>query len=125
MSNNIKETYHVVSTNFDESIVITFDLVVDLSESELHELNNFWAFAEDRLSAAEGDIKQVVCHLHAAQLRYGFIHDSVHDDRTANEYLSEQEGFYLTPKVVIQDFNGEFDDSTETKYKIAETQDDQ
>ena len=127
MSSNIKETYKVVSTNFDESIVVTFDLVVDLSESELHEFNDFWAFSKQRLSNANGDIKQVFCHLYARQLLHGFMNNDVfsNNDHNANSYIESLEGFIPQHKVAIKNFYAEFDDSTETKYKIAETQNDQ
>lgn len=123
---NTKETYKVVSTNFDESIIVTFDLVVDLSESELHEFNDFWAFSKQRLSNANGDIKQVFCHLYARQLVCGVIaNDVFNNDPSANSYITQLEGFYPEHKVAIQNFYSEFDTSTKTRYEVKETQDDQ
>lgn len=46
---NTKETYKVVSTNFDESITIEFDLTVDIPEAYFHEFNKFWTVAGARL----------------------------------------------------------------------------
>lgn len=122
---NTKETYKVKSANFDDSVVIEFDLVVDIPEAYFHEFNNFWAFSDTRLSAAKNDIKQVFCDLYAAQLIRGFIYDSVHDDNSANSYIERTEGFLLSSEVTIKNFYCDFDTSTETKYKIVETQDEQ
>lgn len=117
---NTKETYKVKSANFDESVVIEFDLVVDIPEASFHEFNNFWAFSDIRLSAAKNDIKQVFCDLYAAQLIRGFIYDSVHNDNSANSYIERQEGFYPSSEVTIKNFYCDFDTSTETKYQIVE-----
>ena len=122
---NTKETYKVVSTNFDESIEVTFDLGVDIPEAYFHEFNKFWTGAGDRLMQANHDIKQVFCELYVAQLLYGHIHDSVCNDITANSYIERQEGFYPSSEVTIKNFYCEIDYSTKTKYKIAETPNDQ
>lgn len=125
MSSNIKETYKVVSTNFDESIVLTFDLVVDIPEAYFHSFNSFWTFSEFRLSQASNDIKQVFCELYAEQLIRGYIYESIHDDENANKHIEGAEGFFPISEVTIKNFHCEIDYSTKTKYKIAETQNDQ
>ena len=122
---NTKETYKVVSTNFDESIEVTFDLVVDIPEAYFHEFNKFWTGAGDRMMQANHDIKQVFCELYAAQLLHGYIYDTVCNDITANSYIERQEGFFPSSEVSIKNFYCEFDTSTKTKYKTVETQDEQ
>lgn len=125
MTNNIKETYKVVSMNFDESIEVKFDLVVDIPEAYLYDFNNFGAWSESRLSAANNDIKQVFCELYAEQLIRGHVYQSIHDDESANKYIQECEGFFSTSEVTIKNFYCEIDYSTETEYEIAETTNDQ
>ena len=95
---NAKETYKVVSTNFDESIELTFDLVVDIPEAYFHEFNKFWAWSESRLSEANNDIKQVFCELYAAQLIRGCVYEAIHNGESANKYIEEREGFFLLLK---------------------------
>lgn len=119
-SQNINEIYHVKSTNWDETIEVEFDLIVDLPMSELHELNDFWSDNEERLSAAKGDIKQVACHLYAGVLITGYIHDEVWNDETANEYIAKREGFWHNPDVSIANFQCHFDAETKTTYTIVE-----
>lgn len=120
MSEQIKETYHVKSSNWDETIEVEFDLIVDLPMSDLHEMNSFWSNPDWRLKDAKGDIKQVICHLYAEALSIGYIHDECWDDKSANKYIEQREGFWHSPDVIIANFQGHFDAETKTTYTLVE-----